>query len=109
MRRIFFINIYDDVYRAFEVLRNPLTSLPDYHFFGGEMNSVLCAAHDATDKEWEELKVLYVKAFVAMSAKVSEEDFALMGNNPEQFWAGVLIVINHDRWITSFVSKRARK
>lgn len=38
------------------------------------MNSVLCAARDVTGQEWEKLRALYVKAFVAMSAKVSEED-----------------------------------
>lgn len=53
------------------------------------MDSIKCSAHDVTCQEWEELRALYVQAFVAMSASVSAGDLVLMGNNPEQFWAGV--------------------
>ena len=49
----------------------------------------MCAARDITCQEWEALRALYVQAFVAMSASVSACDLALMGNNTEQFWAGV--------------------
>jgi ribosomal protein S18 acetylase RimI-like enzyme len=44
---------------------------------------------DVTDKEWEELKALYVQAFVGMSSNVSKDDLALMDHNPEQFWTNV--------------------
>lgn len=53
------------------------------------MDSTICAAREVADYEWEALRGLYVQAFVAMSANVSAGDLALMGNNPEQFWAGV--------------------
>ncbi|MDP1607730.1 MAG: GNAT family N-acetyltransferase [Chlamydiales bacterium] len=53
------------------------------------MNSIMCSARDLTSQEWEDLRVLYVKAFVTMSESVSAEDLALMGNNPAEFWADV--------------------
>ena len=53
------------------------------------MNSLLCNARDITTQEWEALRALYVQAFVAMSTNVNACDLALMGNNPENFWAGV--------------------
>ncbi len=53
------------------------------------MDNIMCAARDVTCQEWEALRILYVHAFVAMSANISACDLALMDNNPEQFWAGV--------------------
>ena len=53
------------------------------------MDSIICAARDVTNQEWEALRALYVQAFVAMSASVSAYDLAIMGNNPEQFWESV--------------------
>lgn len=58
-------------------------------FLGAKMDSIVCNANDVTCQEWEELRALYIKAFVAMSASISDCDLALMDNNPEQFWAGV--------------------
>jgi ribosomal protein S18 acetylase RimI-like enzyme len=56
---------------------------------GGQKMDRICAASDLTYQEWEDLRALYVLAFVKMSANVSESDRAIMGNNPEEFWAGV--------------------
>lgn len=53
------------------------------------METRLCASRDLTVQEWDELRELYVKAFVAMSATVSAHDLALLGNNPEHFWERV--------------------
>ena len=53
------------------------------------MDSIECAARDVTSQEWEALRALYIQAFVRMSATVSADDLALMGNDPKAFWAGV--------------------
>lgn len=53
------------------------------------MNSTICTAHDVTCQQWEELRALYVHAFVTMSTNLNTSDLALMGNNPEQFWTDV--------------------
>lgn len=53
------------------------------------MDSRICPAREITHEEWQELRELYIQAFVAMSENVSIEDLALMGNNSKKFWAAV--------------------
>jgi hypothetical protein len=69
------------------------------------MDSIICAARDVTHQEWEALRALYVKAFVAMSANVGACDLALMGNILNNFGQAYLIVISHNlmRKTTRFV------
>lgn len=53
------------------------------------MNNIMRAAADLTCQEWEAIRALYVLAFVKMSTNVSTSDLALMGGDPERFWADV--------------------
>ena len=53
------------------------------------MNNITISFDDVTDQVWEELRALYVQAFVAMSSNVSKDGLALMNHNPEKFWTKV--------------------
>lgn len=51
-------------------------------------DKVKCAC-DITDKDWNQLKELFVLSFVTTCQNVSKQDLELMNNDPATFWANV--------------------